>query len=307
MTLFQLPQLLFVLRAVVLLGGLGFAAVQDWEVREVGDGLWQGMGIVGVVLGVLAFWGDPLALALWILVGAWVLEHLLPWDTPLERYSDKLPGWVELTFYGVALIVVIVAAVTYGVGPTGVPIDVIAVTVSILLSRGLFEIGVLYGGADAKALMVAGLLIPVDATVLWAPGGAAGLLAYYPFSLTILIDAALFAVAVPIAIAVRNLARHDFVFPRGFTGYTIPVAELPERFVWIKDPTFNGYPTEDESEPETTEEDRALRQRQADELTKQGVSRVWVTPQLPFVVWILAGAVAALLVGNLVFDLLVAL
>jgi prepilin signal peptidase PulO-like enzyme (type II secretory pathway) len=28
-----------------------------------------------------------------------------------------------------------------------------------------------------------------------------------------------------------------------------------------------------------------------------------VTPQLPFVVWILAGALAAVLFGNLVFDL----
>jgi Archaeal Peptidase A24 C-terminus Type II len=77
--------------------------------------------------------------------------------------------------------------------------------------------------------------------------------------------------------------------------------------VWIRDPTFSGTGSEDDPEPQTTEEDRALRRRQADELVKQGATRVWVTPQLPFILWILAGTVAALIAGNLIFDLLTAL
>ena len=305
--LLQDPTALFAIRVVVLLSGLGFAAYQDWEIREVGDALWQGMGLVGAAVGFWAFWGEPLALVLWLLVSLWALEHLFAWDTPLDRYSEQLPGWIEIGVYVGVLAVVVAASVEYGVGGSGVPIAILAVAASILLARGLFEIGVLYGGADAKALMIAGLLLPVDSSPLWAPPIAAALLAYYPFALTVLIDAALFAVVVPIAIAIRNLHAHEFSFPRGFTGYTIPVSELPDRYVWIKDPTFNGTPTEDEAEPQTTEEDRALRQRQAEELAKQGVKRVWVTPQLPFIIWILAGAVAALLLGNVVFDLITAL
>lgn len=298
---------LFGLRAVVLLGGLGFAAYQDWKVREVGDGLWQGMGVIGVVVGFVEFWGDPLALVLWLLVSFWVLEHLFPWDVPVERLSERLPGSIELGVYIGVLAVVVACAIAYGIGGSGVPIEIIAVAGAVLLARGLFEVGVLYGGADAKALMVAGLLLPIDATVLWSPAGAVVLLGYYPFAVTVLIDAALFAVAVPIAIAIRNLSAHEFTFPRGFTGYTIPVAELPDHYVWIKDPTFSGFVSDDEPEPQTTEEDKALRQRQASELEKRGVKRVWVTPQLPFVIWILAGAVAALVAGNLVFDLLTTL
>jgi archaeal preflagellin peptidase FlaK len=305
--LLQAATALFALRVGVLLGGLGIAGYQDWKIREVGDGLWQGMGLIGTAVGFWAFWGNPLALGLWILVSVWALEHLFAWDTPFERYSNRLAGWIEIAIYVVVLGTVVFAAVKYGVGGTGVPIAILAVAASILLARGLFEIGVLYGGADAKALMIAGLLLPIDSTPLWSPPVAAALLAYYPFTLTVLIDAALFAVVVPIAIAIRNLSAHEFAFPRGFTGYTIPVEELPERYVWIKDPTFGGSPSEDEPEPETTEEDRALRQRQADELAKQGVKRVWVTPQLPFILWILAGALAALVAGNLVFDLITAL
>ena len=233
---------------------------------EVSDAVWQGMGIVGAAAGFVAFWGNPLALVLWLLVSLWALEHLFPWDTPLERCSERLPAGIEIAVYVGVLGTVIFAAINYDVGGSGVPVAILAVAASVLLARGLFEIGVLYGGADAKALMMAGLLLPIASTPLWSPAVAAGLLAYYPFALTVLIDAALFAIVVPIAIAVRNVFAHEFTFPRGFTGYTIPVEELPERFVWIKDPTFNSYVTDDEPEPQTTEEDRALRQRQADEL-----------------------------------------
>jgi preflagellin peptidase FlaK len=301
------PTALFALRVVVLLSGLGLAAYQDWKIREVRDGAWQAMGLIAAAVGFAEFWHDPLAVALWALVSVWALEHLFPWDAPLEHYSERLPGWIEIAVYVGVLATIIACAVEFGVGGSGVPIEVIAVAAAILLARGLFEIGVLYGGADAKALMIAGLLLPIDPSPLWSPPVAAALLAYYPFALTVLIDAALFAVVVPIAIAIRNASAHEFTFPRGFTGYTIPVAELPERYVWIKDPTFSGVGSDDEPEPQTTEEDRALRQRQADELGKQGVTRVWVTPQLPFILWILAGTVAALIAGNLIFDLLTAL
>ncbi len=303
----SLPSALLAVRIVVLVGGLGLAAYQDWKIREVGDGLWQGMGLLGAAAGFFEFWGNPLAIVLWALVSLWALEHLFAWDIPFERYSERLPGWIEIGVYLGVLGTLVACALDFGIGGSGVPVAVIAVAGAILLARGLFEIGVLYGGADAKALMIAGLLLPLDPTPLWSPPMATPLLAYYPFALTILIDAALFAAVVPIGIAIRNLSLHEFSFPRGFTGYTIPVTELPDRYVWVKDPTFDRPGSDDEPEPQTTEEDRALRQRQAEELTKQGVKRIWVTPQLPFILWILAGALAALAVGNLVFDLLSAL
>lgn len=293
-------------RAVVLVSGLVLASYQDLKDREVSDGVWQALGLVGAAVGVVALWGNPLAVALWVLVSLWALEHLFAWDTPLERISERLPGWIEVAVYVGVFAAIIVCAVEFGVGGSGVPIAIIGVAGAILLARGLFEVGVLYGGADAKALMIAGLLIPIDAAPLWSPPVASALLAYYPYAITVLIDAALFAIIVPIAIAVRNLSTHEFEFPRGFTGYTIPVDELPRRYVWIKDPMFSGNSDED-PEPQTTEEDRALRQRQAEELTKKGVTRVWVTPQLPFILWILAGTVAALVAGNLLFDLISAL
>ncbi len=59
----------------------------------------------------------------------------------------------------------------------------------------------------------------------------------------------------------------------------------------------------EEALTETAEEDRLERVRAAQELEAKGVERVWVTPQIPFLVLMAVGAVAALLAGNLVLDI----
>ena len=282
---------------------LGVGAYFDWRFREVHDALWIVAGIGAALLGaVVEAPRGATALLLWGLVSVLVLEHVLPWDVPVERHAPALPGLIEAGAYIVVGIVLGVVGVTGGIGPSGLPLEVLAVFLSVLIARALFEAGVLYGGADAKAIMVAGLALPVFLTPLVPlPSSATAILAVYPFSLTLLMDAALLAVAVPIGLALRNARRGTFEWGRGFTGYRLPVRELPDRFVWLRDPTFRVDP---ETEVATSEEDTALRRRQAAELLSRGVHEVWVTPQLPFIVFLWAGAVAGVLVGNLLFDLL---
>ena len=119
-------------------------------------------------------------------------------------------------------------------------------------------------------------------------------------------NAALFSVGVPIGLAVRNAMHGEFHGLRGFTGYALPVDELPRRYVWVRDPTF-GDARREEAEIETSADDRRRRSEIARELSARGVRRVWVTPQLPFLVLMALGAVAALLAGNLVVDLIAVL
>ena len=290
---------------LVLLAGFGYAAVADWHDREVTDRLWQVMGVAGTVLGAVAVAPDgALPLALWILVAAFVLQHLFAWDELLgprfERYADAMEG----VAYAAVVLVVALASVRYGIGSGAVPVSVLAVLLTVLFARGLFEFGVLYGGADAKALMIAGLVLPLFSMPLLVPQAppVATLLGVLPFSVNLLMDAALLSIAVPIAIGLRNVARGEFRFPRGFSGYTIPVGELPHRFVWLKDPMVGDRSAERYAE--TSEEDRQERERIARELEARGVETVWVTPQIPFLVLMAAGAVAALLAGNFVLDLL---
>jgi archaeal preflagellin peptidase FlaK len=299
------PQILLGIQVVVLLGGFGYAAVSDWRTREVSDRLWQALGLVGLFLGgaVLAP-GGLLPELLWFAVGALTLQHMFPWDDLLGATLDRFADLFEGVAYLVVIVLVLVAADRWGVGASAVPLPVIALLVTVLFARGLFELGVLYGGADAKALMIAGLVLPLFPSPLLLPTPpVALLLTILPFPVDILVDAALLSILIPLAIAVRNVARHEFEFPRGFTGYKIRVQELPDRFVWLKDPTLAG---EDE-EAETSEQDREIRVRAARELEAKGVDRVWVTPQIPFLVLLALGAVAALLAGNLILDIFAAL
>ncbi|MHB8351576.1 MAG: hypothetical protein ACYDFT_02630 [Thermoplasmata archaeon] len=285
--------------AGLLSAGLVVASIQDWRRREVDDTVWQahsGAGVGWAALGTTA----PAPLAFWALGAFFVLEHLLPWDVPLEQVHPDLPGWIEMGSYAAVLVILGIGIVIFGVGPTAVPLPVIAVVASVLLARVLFELNILYGGADAKALMVAALLVPLfPSPLLPIPDAARSLLAIYPFALNLLMNGALLAAAIPIALAVRNLWHGTFDLRRGFTSFPLAVDRLHEEFVWVRDSRVEPV----EEDLETSEEDHDLRVRLQTDLRLRGLTEVWVTPQLPFLLPLLAGTVTAILLGNLLFDL----
>jgi archaeal preflagellin peptidase FlaK len=298
-------QAVLAVQLTLLVAGFAYAAVADWREREVTDRLWQVLGTLGVVLGAVALSSDGWAgIVLWLLVGGFTLQHMFPWDDALAPNSEGTADLIEATAYVATILVVVLAAWRLGFGAGGVPVPVVALLLTVLFARGLFELGVLYGGADAKALMVAGLLVPVLAYSLLAQSPAvSALMALLPYPVDLLMDAALLSIVIPVGIAVRNLVRGEFRFPGGFSGYMIAVKDLPNRFVWLKDPL--SAEGREQGVAETSEEDRAERVRAARELEAKGVTRVWVTPQIPFLVLMAAGALAALLAGNLVLDIIV--
>jgi archaeal preflagellin peptidase FlaK len=301
----QVGEWLVATEIALLLVGFVYASIADLRTREVSDRLWQVLGVVALALGAVQVGpGGTLPLALWFLVGLLTLQHMFAWDSFLGGLGERFADLLELAFYLVVITAVAFAAARVGVGPTGVPYAVIAVLLTVIFARGLFEVGVLYGGADAKALMVAGFLVPVFANPWYVPDATTSVLnSVLPFAVNLLMDAALASVVVPIALAIRNLRRREFSFPRGFTGYSLPIDELPDRYVWVRDPAVTER-GKDEEAGDTSEDDRNYRTQVAEQLRAKGIARVWVTPQLPFIVLMTIGAVAALLAGNLVVDLL---
>lgn len=296
------------LGALVLLAGLGVAAVLDARTREVPDALWQILGVLGAVGGavVLAPEGG-VTLVFWFLVVALALEHMFAWDA---RGQGRIGEWadaIELAAYLGVIAAVGVGASRLGLGSGGVPPTAIALLASIIIARVLFELGVLYGGADAKALMVAGVLVPLF-PIPWVgvPPNAQHFASFVPYAVNLLMDAAALSAVIPIAVAIRNLRRGEFSVRSGFTTYTIPVDDLPSRYVWVRDPVRPTSPDEEEA-IETSEQDREWRTRVAQELKARGLTRVRVGPQLPFIVLMAVGALGALLLGNWIIDLLATL
>lgn len=289
----------------VLVLGFAYAAVADVRTREVSDRLWLLLVLFGAFAGLVVVipqgWQ---AVVLWVMVSGLVLEHLFDWDVSLEK-ATPIPAWsVESALYLVVGSVLVVAAIGHPLTALGFLAPAAAVYATVLLARGLFEARILYGGADAKGLMTAGILLPFFPNPwLSIPSIAKPILSVFPYSISVVVNAALVSLAVPIALALLNASRGEFTFPRGFVGFRIPVSELPDRFVWLRDPTLSGGKSREEIDVETSEEDRNLRVRQMSELQAKGVGRVWVTPQLPFLVLLAIGVGTALLAGNLLLDL----
>lgn len=293
------------LAAAVVVVGMVLAGTYDLATREVPDALWQVMGVVGaaIVALTLSSPGDWLPLVLWIGVAGYALQYFFPWTDHLRNPSPRKEAWIDLLLALVALGGIGGCVIAFGVGPTQVPYIVLASLAVTLGARGLYEVGVLAGGADAKALIAIGAVLPLFPTSVVNIGSAATyLLTIVPFAYNALIDAALLGLAVPLTLAAQNLRRHEFRARTGFTSYTLPLDEIADRFVWVAEPPLQG--AAHALEVGSAEEDRAVRLKQVDELRSRGFLRARVTPQVPFVFVLFLGAIAALLAGNLLGDLI---
>ncbi|MFG1530087.1 MAG: hypothetical protein AAFA34_02275 [Thermoplasmata archaeon] len=286
----------------ILGAGLALASGFDLRDREVPDAIWLAMGAAGLLLGGVAT--APLGFiptALWILVGALVVSASIPWDRLPGRTTLHLDWGVEPLAYLAVGLCLLAAGLLGGVGAQGgLPWSVVGVYLTVLLARGLFEAGILGGGADAKALMTIALFLPFGiAPILPSPTIATTLLTSVPFSLTVLLNALVLLLAVPAYLVILNLHREQFRWDRSFQRYRLPVSEISRKFVWVDDPEV-GVRTLG-VEAETAREDLRIRTEVQERLTRQGVQTVWVTPQIPFVALVSAGVLVGVLAGNLIF------
>jgi len=148
----------------------------------------------------------------------------------------------------------------------------------------------LFGGADAKGLMVLAFLLP-------HPGaGDLGL----PPALTVLLNASLAALAVPLAFAAWNLTRGQLRLPAMLLGVRVRLETARQSHVWpmqvVRDDGRIAW--------------RYWQRIGADldeaygRLERAGASRVWVTPKVPFMVPLLVGLLLHATVGNVVAAIL---
>lgn len=160
------------------------------------------------------------------------------------------------------------------------------------LAFGLWRLH-LFGGADAKALIVLSLLAP------WPPVGS-------PHALMPALDAvangSAFMLLVPVVFLLANAARGDVHLPAALLGTRRGLAAARRSHVW-------PMQVVDATAPD------GLRWRYWQRLggdlpgeyyalERAGVPRVWVTPKVPFLVPVLAGWIVAWTHGNAILALL---
>ncbi|WP_202320792.1 A24 family peptidase C-terminal domain-containing protein [Archaeoglobus neptunius] len=174
-------------------------------------------------------------------------------------------------------------------------IAALQVVMVISLAYLLYFIGA-YGGADAKAIMALALIFPFYPKYNGFPMLNMG---FGSFAFSTLANSVITAPVLLMLMFLRNLIvegvtglRENFIYY--FTGYRVRLDNLPKFHNLLEYVDENG---------------RFRRVRRAIEpddeiierLRRKKIETVWVTPALPFLVFITAGYVAAFILGDLLF------
>ena len=174
-------------------------------------------------------------------------------------------------------------------------------TFMVALAYLFYRIGA-YGGADAKALMVIAITFPFYPEIPPFPLLNKG---FGIFAFSTLSNSVIAAPLMVVVFAIRNIVKEGFSafkeHPVGFLfGYRVDVANFP-KFHNLLQVVRDGNVVNlrrgiDPEESDSGNELEALR--------KAGCQRVWVTPQLPFLIFITAGFVLAAFFGDFLVFLI---
>jgi archaeal preflagellin peptidase FlaK len=144
----------------------------------------------------------------------------------------------------------------------------------------------LFGGADAKALMVLAFLVP------WPSPSATSI---QP-ALDAVANGSLLMLALPLLTFALNLARGRFAMPAMLLGWPVPIAKARAAHVWpmqrvLPDGTV-GWRFWQRAGLDSLE-------AEYEALARAGVTRVWVTSKVPFLLPLAVGLALAWWHGNL--------
>lgn len=174
----------------------------------------------------------------------------------------------------------------------------IQILMVVSLAYFLYYIGA-YGGADAKALMCLSIIFPFYPTFNGFPMLNFG---FGSFAFSTLANSVIAAPALLIGMFIRNLAVEGVRGLKGnllyyLTGYKAKVDNLPKFHNLLEYVDENGKLRRVRRAVEPDEE---LIER----LRRKKIETVWVTPALPFLVFITAGYIAAFFLGDLLYLLI---
>jgi len=171
----------------------------------------------------------------------------------------------------------------------------IQVLMVISLAYLLYYIGA-YGGADAKALMCLSVIFPFYPTFNGFPILNFG---FGSFAFSTLANSVIAAPALLVGMFIRNLVVEGVRDLKGnllyyLTGYKAKVDSLPKFHNLLE------YVDED-GKLRRVKRAVELNEELVERLRRKKIETVWVTPALPFLIFITAGYVAAFFLGDLLY------
>ena len=217
------------------------------------------------------------------ITGILLLSYASYTDIKTRRASNIL--W--LIMGSIAVILLIIQYSTVGFKN---PYYLIFIPVMIGLVYLLFQMRIIFGGADAKALMAIAILVPLEPSIVDFPISNGS---FMPFSWSIFQNSLIIFLLIPLSLFIFNIIKKDIQFPYAFLGYRMNIKSARKKFVWPLERIVDGkrkfayMPKEFDAE--------------YDKFENKGIKEIWVTPKVPFMIPLLIGFIIAFIFGDILF------
>src|SRR5256885_16091711 len=298
-----------VTRLVIGVGFLLVAAVADVRTRRVPDPLWIGLGSIGLVVLAVELIQDQIEVDAWALLGsAGLLFFAIFYGDPLSNEDGFHSSPFRLLLPLPTAVLFVYAAVQHSASGASLSqglLELYSMPAMILVYQLFYRVRILHGGADAKALIALGLLVPTYPDM--APFPLMTLdprvetfwRVTFPFSLVVWVDAAVLFLAVPLGLLLVNAARGDLALPQALLGDRARLDSFPHH-AWLMEKSSDGGDHHLVLVPKRGRHPAQDLKR----LRAAGIDRAWVTPQIPFMVPLCGGFLLAFFVGEVLLGFL---
>ncbi|MHC1709044.1 MAG: A24 family peptidase C-terminal domain-containing protein [Methanomassiliicoccales archaeon] len=273
------------------------ASVSDWRSRTASDAHWYILGVGGAILFGVQLLDDG---ASWIYLVCLVLITLVFVDLLRDRrgmFEDDI-NVAPLLLYVLTIIAFgYLSLEHFGEGRYW---TMLSIPLLIVFFFVMYQLNVIKGGADAKALIALSLVFPIYPELEGLPFlqlNDPAALTILPFPVLVLFNGAILTLLVPVGMLLLNIGRRDLRFPLMLFGTRMTIQEAEKKHVWPMERVADGkvrtilFPRPDE------EIDWAA-------LREAGVDRPWVTPKVPFLIPLTLAVPFSLLLGNLLLYLM---
>ena len=157
-----------------------------------------------------------------------------------------------------------------------------------------FQLRLLFGGADAKAIMAIAILVPFEPVFFGLPLYSTPM----PFSWVIFSNSIVIFLFVPLSLLMYNIFKKDLRFPHCLLGYRMDLKKAEDNFVWPLERIVDGHKRFSYI-PHSFESDDVYKG-----FKEEGFKHIWVTPKVPFMIPLLFGFICSFLLGDILFSLM---
>ncbi len=293
-----------IMRVVFGMAFLCIASYTDLKTRIVKNQVWMLMGFTGGVFLMLQLFLDKKSWEFYlifvpvaILFSSMFIEHEPLYNGGKKTFNFKLFG-----LYLIGILVVIYQ--TYALSRETYFYQLLIIPILIIFFYVLYQLRILHGGADAKAMIAIAILVPFYPDFFSFPllqlspeRVASAMELFFPFAFLVLMNSVIFVVWVFLAFLIYNSTKSDFGFPEMLLGYKMDIESVEKKYVWPMERVAKGerimvlFPKRHDNE--------SLKK-----LKDFGVKRIWVTPKIPFILFLTVGFVISAFVGNLFVGIL---